>query len=218
MQVKLLRVLQEKTIVRVGGDRTIPINCRLIASTNRDLHQAVTEHRFRRDLLYRLNVITIELPPLRERVGDIPFFIDRFVQTFAERNSKVVDGLEEGVMARLLRYEWPGNVRELENVIEHTVAMVRGRSIGEEELPAHLRGGLNGVRALPEQGKSSFERARQDYEGATRHLYIEALRTGKGDVPSAAQLLGVSRATLYRRLKEFNLHMEISIMRHESQN
>ena len=218
VQVKLLRVLQEKTIVRVGGDRTIPINCRLIAATNRDLHQAVTEHRFRRDLLYRLNVITIELPPLRERVGDIPLFIDRFVQTFAERNGKVVDGMEEGVMTRLLRYEWPGNVRELENVIEHAVAMVRGRSIGEEELPTHLLDGLTGIRVSEEQGESAFERARQDYEGAMRYLYIEALRTGKGDVPSAAQLLGVSRATLYRRLKEFDLQTEISKMRYGFQN
>ena len=139
VQAKLLRVLQEKTIVRVGGDRTIPIDCRIIAATNRDLRQAVSEQRFRRDLLYRLNVLTIEVPPLRERRGDIPLFIERFIAHFAERSNKVVDSVAPQVLKRLTNYRWPGNVRELENIIEHGVALTNKRQIQWEDLPAYLQ-------------------------------------------------------------------------------
>jgi len=217
VQAKLLRVLQEKAIVRVGGDRTIPINCRLIAATNRNLNLAVAEQRFRRDLLYRLNVITIELPPLRERRGDIPLFVDRFMQAFSERNNKVVDGVAEGVMERLVNYEWPGNVRELENAIEHVVAMVKGRRIGWEDLPSHLQIHPDEGMAIAEEDLPTFERANREYEVAMRQLFIEALRAEKGDILGAAQLLGMSRATLYRRLKKFGLQREISKMRFEYQ-
>jgi len=218
VQVKLLRVLQEKAIVRVGGNRTIPINCRLIAATNHDLHQQVDEQKFRRDLLYRLNVITIEIPPLRERVEDIPRFIDRFVQTFSERNVKVVDGVKAEVMAQLVEYEWPGNVRELENAIEHAVALVKGRLIEWDDLPAHLQTSLAGDQRIYEEGKNALEIARRDYEMAMRQLYLEALRADRGNVPSAAQLLGMSKATLYRRLKRCGLQAEVSKLRYESQN
>jgi len=209
--------LQEKAIIRVGGDRTIPIDCRLIAATNRNLNRAVDDNRFRRDLLYRLNVITIELPPLRKRREDIPFFINRFVQAFAERNNKVVDGLVDEVMERLMAYDWPGNVRELENAIEHVVAMVKGRRIDWEDLPAHLQVRSGEVAANPEDGSELFELANQEYEMAARKLFIEALRAEKGDIPSAAQLLGMSRATLYRRLKKYDLQNEISKMRFKYQ-
>ena len=217
VQAKLLRVLQEKAIVRVGGDRTIPINCRLIAATNRNLNLAVAEQRFRRDLLYRLNVITIELPPLRERRGDIPLFVDRFMQAFSERNNKVVDGVAEGVMEHLVNYEWPGNVRELENAIEHVVAMVKGRRIDWEDLPSHLQIHPDEGMAIAEEDLPTFERANREYEVAMRQLFIEALRAEKGDILGAAQLLGMSRATLYRRLKKFGLQREISKMRFEYQ-
>lgn len=218
VQAKLLRVLQEKAIVRVGGDRTIPIDCRLIAATNRDLQRAVEEHKFRRDLLYRLNVITIEIPPLRERIDDIPVFIDRFIKFFAERNAKVVDEMEESVMNQLLTYDWPGNVRELENTIEHAVAMVKGRSIGWDELPRRLRGRFLEVTAVGEEEKSALETTRRDYETAMKQLYLEALRAARGEVASAAQLLGMSRATLYRRVKKFDLQAEISKVRFQNQN
>ncbi len=215
VQVKLLRVLQEKTIVRVGGDRTIPIDCRLIAATNRDLHNEIDEGRFRLDLLYRLNVITIEIPPLRERQDDIPLFIHRFRQTLAERNGKVVSGVAPEVMEQLCRYSWPGNVRELENVIEHAVVLVRERTIYLGDLPSHLQhvlaeGGDGGG------GHSAFDKAQQDYEGAARQLYIEALRAEGGDILRAASLLGVSRATLYRRLKEHGLGRKVLNVRYES--
>ncbi|MEW6752190.1 MAG: sigma 54-interacting transcriptional regulator, partial [Candidatus Latescibacterota bacterium] len=212
VQVKLLRVLQEKAVVRVGGDRTIPINCRLVAATNRDLHQAVTEHRFRRDLLYRLNVISLEVPPLRERAGDIRLFIDRFVRTFSERNGKVVDGVAEDVMGQLMEHEWPGNVRELENAIEHAVAMVKGRLLGFSDLPGYLRAALSGA---PSEGSpvDGFESAQRHYQAAVRQLFLEALRVEHGDIPAAARRLGMSRATLYRRLRKLDLLLDVSRMR-----
>lgn len=211
VQVKLLRVLQEKTIVRVGGDRTIPINCRLISATNRDLHQAVVEHRFRRDLLYRLNVIALEVPPLRQRLGDIRLFVQRFVHTFAERNGKVVDGVADGVLEKLTGYDWPGNVRELENAVEHAVAMVKGRVIEWDDLPAHLRSTLSGSAGGP--AADDFESARQHYEAAIRQFYLEALRAEHGDILGAARRLGVSRATLYRRLRKLELQADVSRVR-----
>lgn len=217
VQVKLLRVLQEKTIVRVGGDRTIPIDCRLIAATNRDLHSEVSEQRFRRDLLYRLNVITIEVPPLRERQGDIPLFVERFLHAFAERNGKIVSNVSADVMEELSRHSWPGNVRELENVIEHAVALVKDRVITREDLPPHLQQAMNA--GIPDgEGYSTFDKAKKDYDEAVRHLYIEALRVEDGDVVRAAEVLGVSRATLYRRLKEHGLLDQVLIMRQSSHN
>lgn len=205
VQVKLLRVLQERAIVRVGGDRTIPIDCRLVAATNRDLSQAVQEQKFRRDLLYRLNVITVEVPPLRERKEDIPLFIGQFLKSWAAKSSNVVQDVSNSVLAVLLEYEWPGNVRELENVIEHSIAMARGPLIEKENLPVHMQ--ATGVRVdkTLKVEVNLFEKAQEDYENSVRRLYLEALRLGQGDVPKAAQILGVSRATFYRKIKKAGL-------------
>lgn len=216
VQVKLLRVLQEKSIVRVGGDHTIPISCRLMAATNRDLQRAVEEGKFRRDLLYRLNVITLEIPPLRERQGDIPLFVDRFVRSFAERNAKVVSEVEDEVTARLVEYPWPGNVRELENAIEHAVAMVKGRVIGWDDLPARLREELKRTPGPGVEKLGAFERAQWDHGESVKKVILEALRAQGGDVVAAAQLLGVSRATLYRRLRRLGLQSEVVKMRYQS--
>lgn len=210
VQVKLLRVLQEKAIVRVGGERTIPVNCRMITATNRDLHRAVAEQQFRQDLLYRLDVITIEVPPLRVRKEDIPLFVTRFVKNFAERNRKIVAGVEPAVLEKLAMHEWPGNVRQLENAIEHAVALARGRLLQWEDLPAHLQSALAGEEA-GQESQEAFARARQNYESSLRKLYLEALRTEQGDVAKAARLLDVSRATFYRRLRRYGL--DISKMR-----
>ena len=214
VQVKLLRVLQEKAIVRVGGDRTIPINCRFIAATNRDLPQAVAEGRFRRDLLYRLNVITIEIPALNERREDIPLFIRRFVHIFAERNGKVVVGVDELTINKMSQFDWPGNVRELENAVEHAVALVQGRTITVEDLPPHLNAFINDIDGN-DRAMTTFERAQRQSDEAQRQLYLEALRVGEGDIQKAANLMGMSRATFYRRLKQFDLNREASNMRYE---
>ena len=215
VQVKLLRVLQEKAIVRVGGDRTIPVDCRLIAATNRNLHRAVAEGGFRQDLLYRLDVISIDLPPVRERTGDLPLFIDRFIRIHAERNHKVVEGIEPEALRLLADYDWPGNVREVENVIEHAVALARGRLITIADLPVALS-----RTALPrtDPGRDGLAGARLAFETAQERLYLEALKEGGGDVPRAAQLLGVSRATLYRRLRKHGLTEEVPRVRYENRN
>ncbi|MBI2503934.1 MAG: sigma 54-interacting transcriptional regulator [Candidatus Latescibacteria bacterium] len=209
VQVKLLRVLQEKAIVRVGGDRTIPVNCRMITATNRDLHRAVGEQKFRQDLLYRLDVITIEVPPLRERRGDIPLFAARFIENFARRNSKAVEGMEQEVLEKLIAYTWPGNVRQLENAIEHAVALAKEHLVQWEDLPAHLQSVVSGE-AIGAEPQDTFTKARLNCEAATKSMYIEALRVEQGDIARAAHLLGISRATFYRRLRRYGLKRNIS--------
>jgi len=203
VQVKLLRVLQEKSIVRVGADRTIPINCRLIAATNRSLMREVEEGRFRRDLLYRINVMKLEVPPLREREGDISLLAERFMKTFAERNGKVVKQIAPDVLSRLLKYDWPGNVRELENALEHAIALVRDQTISLTDMPANV------IETTPSRDvqhmELGFERAKVNHHEAVLQLHLEALRAEAGDVSKAAERLGISRATLYRRLKEYGL-------------
>ncbi|MGB1892006.1 MAG: sigma 54-interacting transcriptional regulator [Candidatus Latescibacterota bacterium] len=203
VQVKLLRVLQEKSIVRVGADRTIPINCRLIAATNRSLMREVEDGRFRRDLLYRINVMKLEVPPLRERQGDISLLAERFMRTFAERNGKVVKQIAPDVLSRLLTYDWPGNVRELENALEHAIALVRDQTISLTDMPANV---IETTPSRDGQNKElGFERAKVNHHEAVLQLHLEALRAEAGDVSKAAERLGISRATLYRRLKEYGL-------------
>lgn len=209
VQVKLLRVLQEKAIVRVGGDRTIPVNCRMITATNRDLHRAVFEQKFRQDLLYRLDVITIEVPPLRDRWGDIPLFVAQFLENFSQRNNKQVKGIADEVMAKLSSYSWPGNVRQLENAIEHAVALAKGTVVQWEDLPAHLQSVIGGEEEGGES-QNTFSKARLDCEAATKRMYIEALRAEKGDISRAANLLGISRATFYRHLRRYGLKRGVS--------
>ena len=219
VQVKLLRVLQDKTVVRVGGDRTIPVDCRVIAATNRDLHRAVAEGQFRQDLLFRLDVISIEIPPVRERPDDLAPLVAEFTRTYAERNHKVVEGMEPGTLERLLDYPWPGNVRELEHAVEHAVAMTRGRLIQWDDLPPAVRSRAeSGEPPGRDEGVDSFEGARRRFGAAEERLYAEALRAESGDILKAAQLLGVSRATLYRRLREHGLTELASRLRHGYQD
>ena len=225
VQVKLLRVLQEKAIVRVGGDRTIPVDCRLIAATNRNLHRAVAEGVFRQDLLYRLDVISIDVPPVRAREGDLAIFVNRFLQNFAEKNGKIIEGIEPDAIARLEAYDWPGNVREVENVIERAVALTRRRWVQLEDLPRlHStpieEGRPSAVVDEREQGVSAvgFDGAVQRHEAAQRAMYLEALKSSGGDVNRAADLLGMSRATFYRHLRKHGLKAIVSRMRHESHN
>jgi PAS domain S-box-containing protein len=219
VQVKLLRVLQDKAIVRVGGDRTIPVDCRLIAATNRDLPAAVSEGHFRQDLLYRLDVISIEVPPVRQRLGDLPLFIQHFLTVHAERNRKVVEGIEPDAMERLIGYHWPGNVREIENAIEHAVALARTRRLRNDDLPAVLTSGGPAVDDDSDpRVPLGLAAARRAWEAAQQRLYLEALRAAGGDIPTAAELLGVSRATLYRRLRKHGLQETVSSMRFKNQN
>jgi DNA-binding NtrC family response regulator len=147
-QVKLLRVLENRCIARVGGSATIPIDVRLVAATNRDLRQRIAEGRFREDLFYRLNVIPIQMPPLRARTGDIPTLFAHFLHRFNEENGKAFDGIDPAAMETLLRYSWPGNVRELENVVERMVVLGHGTRLGLDDVPADIRAAVD----APPQG------------------------------------------------------------------
>ncbi len=195
VQVKLLRVLQEGEVERLGG-RSQKIDLRLIAATNRDLKQAVTDGRFREDLYYRLNVIALRVPPLRERLDDVPLLVDHFLQRFREKNGRQISGCTRAALDVLCTYPWPGNVRELENAIERAVVLCKGNVIDVDDLPAEVRG-------APSQGLSgrtlSFEIG-TPLEEIERRVIFETLRHTKGDKKLAAQLLGIAARTIYRKL------------------
>jgi two-component system response regulator HydG len=194
VQVKLLRFLQEGTLERLGGTRTKQLDVRLIAATNADLEKAVREGRFREDLYYRLNVVVLRLPPLRERVEDIPILAEVFLRKFACRNRKPVRGFAPGVTDVLLRHDWPGNVRELENAIERAVILCRGAEIGLSDLPAALGGS-------PELTQSSYIPAGVTLAELEQRALLAALRRAGGNKAEAARQLGVSTRTVFRKLE-----------------
>ena len=196
LQVKLLRVLQEREFERVGSSRPITVNVRLLAATHRDLEVLVREGRFRDDLYYRINVVTVTLPPLRERRDDLPLLIDHFVRTFAAKNGKPIDGLTRAARETLLRYDYPGNVRELENLIERAVVLTRDEVIGVADLPLTLRD------PAPEPAGSGLVAA---VEGLERRLMREALVRAGGVQTRAAELLGISERVLRYKLKKYGL-------------
>ena len=193
-QVKLLRVLQEGEFERVGGTETIRVNVRLIAATNANLDEAIREKRFRKDLYYRLNVITIHIPPLRDRPEDIPLLAEHFMGIYNERNNKSVEGLSRPVLDRFTHYSWPGNVRELENVIERAVVLGKNRLIELEDLPTalhHDRGEESMIR-IPH----GMTMARAEHK-----IITETLRRTRGNKELAARLLGIAARTIYRKLE-----------------
>jgi two-component system response regulator PilR (NtrC family) len=203
LQVKLLRVLQDRTIRRVGGTSDRKVDVRILAATNRRLEDEVAAGRFREDLYYRLNVIEISLPPLRERLEDLPLLVRHFLDKYARELEKPVQELGEATMRRLHEYGFPGNVRELENLVERAVALSRDGIVGEDALPAQLlqspeRATLG---RIPPEG-ASLEALVNDYE---RGLLLEALRRSKGVKKRAAQLLGVSFRSFRYRLEKLGL-------------
>lgn len=205
LQVKLLRVLQEKQFERIGGTKTIRSDFRVIAATNRDLEQEVREGRFREDLYYRLNVIPIDAPPLRERSQDIPLLVEHFISRFNGSRKKRIKGVSDGVMARLLRYPWPGNVRELENVVERMVLLAGGDTILMEDLPERLTDSpaapVESGEGIPEQGFFLNDLV-LDFE---KRLIIQALGQTGWVRNRAAKLLNVNRTTLIEKMKRFGL-------------
>jgi len=203
LQAKLLRVLQEQKIRRVGGTEEKDINVRVIAATNRDLEQLVFKNRFRQDLFYRLNVIRIEIPPLRERREDIPKLIDKFLRS-SSRNVFAIDSIDEEAMKLLQSYDWPGNVRELKNAIDYAVCMADGREI---QL-CHLPKWISKLETVPIRTNRTL---REVIEEAERKLIRETLnRCGNGieEKKKAAQELGISLATLYNKIKKYHLDTE----------
>ncbi|MBD5641898.1 MAG: sigma-54-dependent Fis family transcriptional regulator [Desulfovibrio sp.] len=203
LQAKLLRALQQGEVQRVGSDTPIHVDVRVLAATNRDLRREAREKRFREDLYFRLNVISIEVPSLRQRGEDIPLLAASFLQKFAERNHKIIKGFTPQALDALLRYHWPGNVRELENVVERAVILCQGDLISETDLPANV------TNAPPAQ-EAADTRPGEDLAGlpleAVEKRAIELTLRQTGDNKSeAARRLGITRATLHNKLRKYGM-------------
>jgi two-component system response regulator HydG len=201
MQVKMLRVLQEHELQRVGGEETIKVDVRILAATNRDLAAEVKAGNFREDLYYRLNVVTLAVPPLRERRGDIPLLVAHFVRKFAEKNRRIVDVVTPRCMELLVGYGWPGNVRELENAIERGVILMRGDQLSEKSLPLPILRQEEG-RAAAGEGWSAAPSSLQEAE---RLLILQTLEETGNNKSEAARRLGITRKTLQNKLQRYDL-------------
>ena len=202
-----MRVLsEERAFERVGGNQLLKADVRLIAATNKDLAQLVKEGRFRDDLYFRLNVVHITMPPLRDRKEDIPLLVHGFLRHFCKVNEKPLLELTNDAMNTLLTYDWPGNVRELRTAIEHGVVMANGPKITLRELPMNVRrvagntlpGGVNPAKAFSEKASPL------DLHETERKLIMQALATTGGNITAAAKKLGISRRTLHRKINEMN--------------
>ena len=198
MQAKLLRVLQEHELQRVGGQETIKVDVRILVATNRDLEEEVAAGRFREDLYYRLKVVELEVPPLRERQGDIPLLAGYFLRSFAEKNRRLVSGVTPECMALLNRYPWPGNVRELEHAIERGVILMRGEYLDVGALPTTIQrwGGANAPREVEEPAT---------LKEAEKILILKTLEETGGNRSEAARRLQITRKTLLNKLKSYNI-------------
>ena len=197
LQAKLLRAIQEKEIRRVGANKPIPVDVRIIAATNLNLAEEVKAKRFREDLYYRLNVIELRLPPLRERREDIPLLVDAFLKKCTEARGKQVKGVTESALALLVDYPWPGNVRELENVIERAVTLSRGEKIGPDDLPSAVQGARGDRKVLDEAAERTLP-----LDAVEKEYIRKILEKTGGNKYQAAQVLGIDRKTLYRKLAE----------------
>ena len=199
VQAKLLRVLQDREFEPLGAERTQRVDVRVIAATNRDLRQLVSEGKFLEDLFYRLNVIPIEMPPLRERLEDIPLLVEHFVRRFAERTGKQIDGVDEKAMAELTRYEWPGNVRELENTIERAVVLTTGPLLTSRTV------WLMSATATPATAAVPSLKLHQNLEWAERETMRRALEQARGVKKDAAELMGISQRALSHYLAKYRI-------------
>lgn len=197
VQIKLLRVLQEKKFERVGGQQTIDVDVRIIAATNRNLEEEVKAGRFREDLYYRLNVIHLEVPPLRERKDDIPLLIAAFLDEFNRENGKEIKGFSQAAKAALYKYEWPGNIRELRNCVESAVVMAGGNEIALEDLPPTVSKASRAETISVPMGITLSE--------AEKLIIEENLAANKGNKSRTADVLGIGRKTLHRKLAEYGL-------------
>ncbi|MFO0795635.1 MAG: sigma-54 dependent transcriptional regulator [Candidatus Brocadiaceae bacterium] len=206
MQVKLLRVLQEREFERVGGEETITINVRVICATKKDLKKLVQDGRFREDLYYRLNVVTIHLPPLKERKEDIPLLVKYFIKKYAIHQNVPIHSISQEALDLLLLYTWPGNIRELENVIEHAVAFCTSNEIIPENLPANLTG-----RELPtsvsflEISKFDSINLQETLTDMEKRLLLWAFQKTNGNQVRMSEILQIPRTTLQNKLIKFNL-------------
>jgi DNA-binding NtrC family response regulator len=202
VQAKLLRVVQERTFERVGETRTREADLRWIAASNRDLPREVREGRFREDLYWRLNVVALEVPPLRERPGDVPMLAEMFLRRFALEHGRKVQRIDPAVVSLLCAAPWPGNVRQLEHAVERAVLMARGDVLTLDDLSPELRSGDPASAALPPEGAGSLKRALEEPE---RELVRRALESCGGRRARAAALLGINRTTLFNKMRKLGL-------------
>ena len=204
-QAKILRFLEEREFNRVGGSKTIKVDVRLITATNKDLNQLIKKGSFREDLYYRINVVPIVIPPLRERKEDIPMLIDHFVNKFNGENNKNVKGINKEALDLLMQYEWPGNVRELENLVERVIALTSNESIQLNELPLSFKNipKISGLKESVLEGKVSFTQAEEDFE---REVILDALKKTNYIQSHAAEILGISRRILKYKMDKLGIN------------
>ena len=197
VQIKILRVLQERAFERVGGQETINVDVRIVAATNRNLEDEVKKGTFREDLYYRLNVIHIHVPPLRERKDDIPLLIAKFLEEFSQENGKTIKGIDSAAKSAMFNYSWPGNIRELRNCIESAVVMCTGDEIKLEDLPpAVSNAGIEKSIVIP---------ANATLDEAEKIVILQTLAANKNNKSKTAELLGIGRKTLHRKLQEYGI-------------
>ncbi len=200
-QVKLLRVLEQREVVRVGSNRAIPVDVRIVAATNSDLEEKIQERTFREDLFFRLHVVTLHLPPLRERKGDIPFLMEAFVKEFAAKHQKKIKAISPEARVQLMQYYWPGNVRELRNAIENMVVVTRDEILGEDDLPSMILR----FEGSKEAGKGGYTLEGKSMADVERDLIQANLKLVEGNREKCAKILGLGERTLYRKIKEYGL-------------
>jgi DNA-binding NtrC family response regulator len=197
IQIKLLRALQEKKFERVGGEETLEVDVRLVAATNKNLKEEIEKGNFREDLYYRLNVVNIEVPPLRERKDDLPLFITSFMKEFSSENGKAIEHIDEKCRAALYAYNWPGNVRELRNCMESAVVMCKGNTITLNDLPPTLRNVSDDEWIKIHVGTTLAE--------SEKIIILDTLSSQKGNKSKTAEVLDIGRKTLHRKLAEYNI-------------
>ena len=200
-QAKILRVLQEREFEPVGGSSTVKVDTRVIVATNKDLKSEIQEGRFREDLYFRVNVVMLNVPPLRERREDVPLLADFFLKQYAEKNQRLIKGFTPLATDLLMRYDWPGNVRELENVTERAVIMTRGDLITPDEFPETLRALDTDLK------KSSIDLSPgRSLKAVEKEMILRTLEDANGNRTHAAKILGISRRTLQLKLKEYGIN------------
>jgi DNA-binding NtrC family response regulator len=204
-QVKLLRILEDHKVTRLGGNAAIPVDVRIIAATNKDLEQEVKAYRFRLDLLYRLNVFTLTVPPLRNRLDDIPLLTDHFFVKYRNSLGLKVESISRQAIEALERYDWPGNVRDLENAVQSAMILAAGKVVGFDDLPLRVRGypDDNGV-INPARGGLD-EHVRRAAETVERDMIVTTLRANNDNRTKTAEVLGISRKTLFNKMREYGL-------------
>jgi transcriptional regulator with PAS, ATPase and Fis domain len=202
LQMKLLRVLEEREVMRVGSTEVIPVNVRIIAATNRSIAEMVRSHEFREDLYYRLKVVTIDLPPLRDRRGDIPLLLDYFVRRHAEASSKTI-AIHDSVYSMLSHYSWPGNVRELENAVERAIALNSSGVLTPDDFPEEIRSPIDTSRSVSTSAISLMTLADKEKE-----YVLQVLAATGQNVTRAAEILDIDRRTLYRILERHQIQRD----------